>query len=148
MKNHFSGIQLRDHFLCSDIIDNHRLACNNLCNDLTICLINIQSVVVTQEIKHFDQLHISSCRRHPVVLYDFASKLFYDFRKTLESDVDNLWFLREKCTKLLGWNSFRSVHNFFYTYFLFRLHKIPSDSADRRTACQFIIFADNHTYLS
>ena len=93
MKDNLSAVfcELRNHFLCTYIILKYRLACYNLLDNSAVLLIN--TLIISQEVQNLDQLNISSCRRLPVILYDFASELLYYLCKALKADVDDVRLL-------------------------------------------------------
>ena len=142
MQDDFAFPQLRNHFLRTHIVLQDRLACHYLCDHLTVLLVD--SLIISQEIKSFDQLDVSSCRGHPIILYHFTAKLFANFCKALQADVDDTRFLGKKLTKLLGGSCFFCFCHLFRADLFYRLLKVPADGADRRTACKLIVFADDH----
>ena len=143
MKDHFPFVQFLNYGFCRNHILDDRLACHNLGDYGTVRLVNIESFVISKEIQCLDQFHVSACRRHPVILYDFASEGLDYFRKTLKADVDHLWLLGKKRDQLLRRFCLLNFCNRLWTDVLCRLFKIKADGADCRVDCQFIILADD-----
>ena len=81
MKNHFSFCDLRNHFFGTFYMLDYRLAGYYFGNDTLVGFIN--TFIISQEIQCLNQTYISSCWRHPVILYHFTSEVLCYFCKAL-----------------------------------------------------------------
>ena len=86
-------VELRDNRHSWNIILQNWLCSYNLSDNLAVCFVDIKSFVVSEEVKSFNELNVSSCWWHPVILNYIASELSCNFCKALKTDVNYLWLV-------------------------------------------------------
>ena len=142
MEDYLALAHFRNDFLGTDVVLQDRLACDNLCDDLAVLLVDV--LAASQEVQGLDQLDIASCRRHPVVLYDLAAELLADLSEALQTDVDDLRLLGQHLHQLVGRLVLLDLDNLLRTNRLLRLSKVSADRADCGLACQLVVLADDN----
>ena len=93
MQGNLTVCHFRDDFFRRDRIHKYRLRGHDLRNHLLVSFGDL--LLPAQELQGLNQLHIAAGRRFPVILNGLTAEIFSNFRKTLQSNIDDLRLLRQ-----------------------------------------------------